>query len=114
VEAHNGSSWDVQAEMEYNGLGQRLGMDAAGIATRYVMDTSTGLSASSDRPLSADSAGDTTYYLYGLAPIAEQNGGAWTYSLPDGANTPRQLTDAQGEIVLAARYDPLTLVKYYF
>ena len=24
VEAHNGSNWDVQAEMNYNGLGQRF------------------------------------------------------------------------------------------
>jgi hypothetical protein len=31
VDTHNGVGWDGQAEMEYNGLGQRLSMDAAGV-----------------------------------------------------------------------------------
>ena len=59
VEAHNGAGWNTQAEMNYNGLGQRLSMDAAGVIAHYVMD--------GDRPLSAESAGNTTFYLYGLA-----------------------------------------------
>ena len=31
---------------------------------------------------------------------------AWSYTLPDGSNTPRQLTDASGEVTFAARYTP--------
>ncbi len=97
VEAHNGSAWDVQAEMDYNGLGQRLSMDAAGVIAYYVMD--------GDRPLTAESGGNNTFYLYGLGAIGEKTN-EWAYSLPDGTNTPRQLTDIQGEITLSARYTP--------
>jgi RHS repeat-associated protein len=40
-----------------------------------------------------------------LGSIAEQTN-AWSYGLPDGTNTQRQLTDADGEVTLAARYTP--------
>jgi uncharacterized repeat protein (TIGR02543 family) len=97
VEAHNGAGWDVQAEMVYNGLGQRLSMDAAGVIAYYVMD--------GNRPLTAESDGNTTSYLYGLGVIAEETS-EWNYALPDGGNTPRQLTDMQGEVTLSIRYTP--------
>lgn len=83
--------------MDYNGLGQRLNMDAAGVIAHYVLD--------GDQPLTATSAGNTTYYLYGLGAIAEKTN-AWSYSLPDGTNTPRQLSDLSGGITLTARYTP--------
>ncbi|HKJ38570.1 MAG TPA: SBBP repeat-containing protein [Anaerolineales bacterium] len=97
VEAHNGSNWDVQAEMDYNGLGQRLSMTAAGVTSQYVMD--------GDRPLTAESNGNTTFYLYGLGGIGEKTTD-WSYSLPDGTNTPRQLSDINGDITLTSRYTP--------
>jgi hypothetical protein len=105
VETHNGSSWDTQAEMAYNDLGQRLSMDAAGVIAYYVMDTSTGLSASGNRPLTATTGNDTTSYLYGLGVIGEDTN-AWSYGLTDGTNTQRQLTDAMGEVTYSARYTP--------
>jgi RHS repeat-associated protein len=80
-------------------------MDAAGVISHYVMDTSSPLSAGSDQPLTADSAGNTTFYLYGLGAIAEETN-AWSYSLPDGTNTPRQLSNLTGNITLSARYTP--------
>jgi len=83
--------------MNYNGLGQRLGMDAAGVIAYYVMD--------GDRPLTAESSGNTTYYLYGLGGIGEKTTD-WNFSLPDGINIPRQLTNTNGEITLASRYTP--------
>jgi RHS repeat-associated protein len=83
--------------MDYNGLGQRLSMDAAGVIAHYVMD--------GDRSLTAESAGNITFYLYGLGAIAEKTD-AWSYPLPDGTNTPRQLTDVNGAINLTARYTP--------
>jgi RHS repeat-associated protein len=92
-----GTSWSAKAEMSYNGLGQRLSMDAAGVIAYYVMDD--------DRPLTAESTGNTTFYLYGLCAIGEKNTN-WNFSLTDGTNTPRQLTDVQGEITLSARYTP--------
>jgi hypothetical protein len=54
----------------------------AGVTTRYELDNG--------RVLSADAAGNVTYYLYGLGPIGELTTD-WNYSLPDGSNTPRQL-----------------------
>jgi hypothetical protein len=44
-------------------------------------------------------------YLYGLGAIGEKTN-TWNFALPDGSNTPRQLTDVQGEITLSARYTP--------
>jgi RHS repeat-associated protein len=58
-----------------------------------------------DQPLTADSAGNTTFYLYGLGAIAEKTT-AWSYSLPDGTNTPRQLSGPSGSITLSSRYTP--------
>jgi len=83
--------------LSYNGLGQRLSMDAAGVIAHYVMD--------GDRPLTAESGGNTTFYLYGLGGIGEKTS-AWKYSLPDGTNTPRQLSDESGDVTLSARYTP--------
>ena len=97
AESHNGTSWNIQAEMNYNGLGQRLSMDAADVIAHYVMD--------GDRPLTAESAGNTTFYLYGFGAIGEKTT-AWNYSLPDGTNTPRQLSDDGGDITLSGRYTP--------
>jgi RHS repeat-associated protein len=47
----------------------------------------------------------TTTYLYGLGPIAEFTN-AWSYSLPDGSNTPRQMTDVGGAVTLTSSYTP--------
>lgn len=58
-----------------------------------------------DQPLTAESAGNTTFYLYGLGGIGEKTT-EWNFSLPDGTNTPRQLSDGSGEITLSARYTP--------
>jgi RHS repeat-associated protein len=83
--------------LSYNGLGQRLSMDAAGVIATYVID--------GDRLLAAESAGNTTFYLYGLGAIGEKTT-SWSFSLPDGTNTPRQLADINGDITLSARYTP--------
>ena len=72
-------------------------MSAESVTTQYVMN--------GNQPLSATSNGNTTTYLYGLGSIAEESN-AWSYSLPDGTNTPRQLADASGDITLSARYTP--------
>jgi len=72
-------------------------MDAAGVIAAYVLD--------GDRPLTATSNNNTTFYLYGLGAIGEKTS-AWSYSLPDGTNTPRQLSDLGGDITLFARYTP--------
>jgi len=72
-------------------------MDAAGVIAVYVLDR--------DRPLTTESSGNTTFYLYGLGAIGEKTTD-WNFSLPDGTNTPRQLSDINGDITLSARYTP--------
>lgn len=99
------SDWQTQAEITYNALGQRLQMESAGMTARYVMDTSTGLSASGNLPLSAITGSDTTFYLYGLDPIGEMTT-AWNYSLTDGTGMSRQITDAGGMVTFAASFTP--------
>jgi hypothetical protein len=42
--------------LSYNGLDQRLRMDAAGVIATYVMD--------GDSPLAAKTGGSATFYLY--------------------------------------------------
>ena len=97
VEEHDGSNWGIQAEMSYNGLGERLSMTASGISSQYALD--------GPRVLTAESDGNATTYLYGLGPVAEKTT-EWNYLLTDASNTPRQLTDPQGYITLSTRYDP--------
>ena len=95
------SDWQPQAEMAYDGLGNRLEMTgyAAGqsVTTRYELDNGRVLSASANEL--------TTFYMYGLGPVAELTD-SWSYSLPDGGNTPRQLVNASGEVTLLASYTP--------
>lgn len=104
TQAHDGSAYQLQAEMLYDGLGQRLNMTGyalgTSITTNYALDP-----MQYSRPLTATSGGNATVYFYGIDPIAEFTTD-WSYSLPDGTGTPRQLTDANGEITLAGRYTP--------
>jgi len=101
VDSHDGSNWQPQAEMSYDGLGERLSMTAhasgQSITTQYELDNGQVLSATANDL--------TTTYLYGLGPIAELTD-TWAYGLPDGANTQRQLVNADGEISLASSYTP--------
>jgi len=91
------SDQSITTTLSYNGLSQRLSMDAAGVIAQYVMD--------GDTPLTAESGGNTTFYSYGLGPIGEKTN-TWNFALPDGLNTPRQLTDIQGDVTLSTRYTP--------
>jgi len=83
--------------MHYNGLGQRLSMNVAGVITYYIMN--------SDRPLTAESNGNTTSYLYGFGVIGEETN-AWSYALTDGTNIQCQLTDATDEVTYSTWHTP--------
>jgi RHS repeat-associated protein len=104
VETHDGSAYELQAEMAYNGLGQRLSMTAhqgeVSLTTQYLLDL-----PANARPLAATANSQTTFYLYGNGPVAELKA-TWTYYLPDGTNTVRQLTDPTGAVTLARSYTP--------
>ncbi len=101
VELYDGSTWQPQAEMAYDGLGNRLEMTAhaegQSVTTRYVLDGS--------QVLAAIAGANSTFYLYGHGPLAELTD-AWAYPLVDGSRTARQLVDASGEVVLASSYTP--------
>jgi len=101
VENHDGTDWQAQAGMVYDGLGNRLSMTAwaeeVSATTNYELENGRVLTAT---------AGDlTTTYLYGMGPIAELTD-SWAYSLPDGTNTQRQLTDNVGDVTLMSSYTP--------
>jgi hypothetical protein len=49
-------------------------MSATGVTTHYVMD--------GDQPLTTESAGNTTFYLYGLGAVSEKTA-ACNFSLPE-------------------------------
>ncbi len=104
VETHDGTAYQPQAEMVYNGLGQRLSMTAhqgeLSLTTQYLLDL-----PAHARPLSATANNQTTFYLYGNGSLAEQTA-QWTYSLVDGTRTARQLTNPAGAVTLARRYTP--------
>lgn len=104
VETHDGTAYQPQAEMAYNGLGQRLRMTAhqgeLSLTTQYLLDL-----PAHARPLSATANNQTTFYLYGTGALAEQTT-QWTYSLNDGTRTARQLTNPAGAVTLARRYTP--------
>ena len=104
--------WQPQAEMAYDGLGRaalpersegsnRLAMtgyaDGQSVTTIYALDGRQTLLAS---------AGElTTTYLYGLGVIGEQTD-TWAYPLLDGANTARQMVNAEGKVTLTTSYTP--------
>jgi RHS repeat-associated protein len=73
------------------------GAGGRSVTTQYALDNG--------RVLTATAGELTTTYLYGLGPIGEMTD-KWTYSLPDGANTPRQLVNAAGEVTLTSSYTP--------
>jgi RHS repeat-associated protein len=104
IETNDGTEYQLQAQMQYDGLGQRLEMTAYGpemnITTQYVVDPMLGA-----QPLTATAEGQVNLYLYGLGPVAEQTD-AWAYQLSDGTNTPRQMTDQAGMVTLSGSYTP--------
>ena len=93
-----------QAEMAYNGLGQRLTTTAYSggqdVTTQYVVDI-----ACNGQPLMATAGGQTEFYLHGLGPPAGY-ATDWSYYLADGTRTIRQVADAQAEITLSRRMTP--------
>ncbi len=98
METHDGASYQAQAQMQYNGLGQRLALTAhqggQSLTTSYLLD--------GDTLLAATASGQTTYYLSGIGEYQA----AWSYYLADGMNSVRQITNAQGVVMLTRSFTP--------
>jgi RHS repeat-associated protein len=92
------SGQEVSTSNVYNGLGVRVQETAGGTTTHYVVDLNAGLSQ-----VLSDG---TSTYLYGVDRIAQQNTGGMQYFLGDALGSVRQLTDAEGELILARDYEP--------
>ena len=101
LETHNGTDWQTQSEMKYDGLGNRLEMttysDGVGNTTRYVLD--------SGATLTAIGTESSTLYLYGRGVMGTFSE-SWSYILQDGAGSTRQLVDTEGAVQLSISYTP--------
>ena len=108
IENHDGSNYQVQAEVMYDGGGHRLRLIAyvAGVpmTTTYTLDIVGG-----GLPLMADNGITGTLYLYGLFGIGEYDT-EWRYYLGDAQLSVRQLLDDSGNILMARTYDPFGLL----
>jgi RHS repeat-associated protein len=109
VEEHNGTAWQTQSEMRYDGLGNRLEMtsytDGVGETIRYQLDNG--------QPLAAVGTESTSYYLYGRGVIGTKTD-SWAYVLQDGLGSTRQLATHEGVIVMSVAYTPWGDVLEYY
>jgi RHS repeat-associated protein len=105
VETHNGSSYQVQAVVAYDGDGSRLQAVAytggTAITTTFTLD-----SLNNNLPLVTDNGLEVTILLYGIFGLGQYQDGEWLYYLGDGQRTVRQLVNDQAEVTLARTYDP--------
>ena len=78
AEAHDGTTYQLQAEMVYNGMGQRLQMTAwaegLSLTTDYTLDMASGASDL----LSANTSGNATFYLYARGRPVGETTNAWS------------------------------------
>jgi serralysin len=109
VEEHNGTAWQIQSEMRYDGLGNRLEMtsynEGMGETIRYQLDNG--------QPLAAVGTESTSYYLYGRGVIGTKTDN-WAYILQDGLGSTRQLVTHEGVIAMSVAYTPWGDVLEYY
>jgi hypothetical protein len=109
VEGHNGTAWQTQAEMRYDGLGNRLEMtsyaDGVSETIRYQLDNG--------QPLAAVGTESTSFYLYGRGVIGTKTD-SWAYVLQDGLGSTRQLATHEGVIAMSVAYTPWGGVLAYY
>jgi RHS repeat-associated protein len=76
----------------------RVSQTVNGTTTNYVLDLAS--------PLTQVLSDGTNTYLYGVDRIAQVNGTATEYFLPDALGSVRQLVNSAGNITLARSYQP--------
>ena len=106
VATYDGSSFQLQAEMVYDGRGNRLQAiaHAAGstITATYTLDPRSGL------PLQVDNGTNVTMILYGQTAVGEYavQTAEWHYYLGDAQLSVRQLVDENGVVIQTQTYGP--------
>ncbi|VAW34776.1 hypothetical protein MNBD_CHLOROFLEXI01-4794, partial [hydrothermal vent metagenome] len=104
IENHDGSSYLPQAEINYDGAGNRL--QSVSFVLGTAMTTTYTLDSLNNRlPLALDNGTDIRTILYGLFGLGEFSA-EWTYYLGDGQFSVRQLMDSSGNIALSRTYGP--------
>jgi RHS repeat-associated protein len=78
-----------------------------GTTTSYIWDAGSALPVVSQET----TAGQTTYYVYGLDMISTVQGATATYYLTDGLGSTTQLTDGAGAVAGAYTYDAFGSVR---
>jgi YD repeat-containing protein len=115
VECHNGTGYQPQAEMAYNGQGQRLSLTThqdwqSHCQERWFFGLDTWPAAyllDGKRVLVATAlVGHTSYYLPGVGEYQAD----WRYYLLDGLGSVRQVTDEQGQVTFARSFTPWSVL----
>lgn len=88
---------------EYDAENNRISQTENGAKTEYVVDSN---SSSLTRILMAEKEGDTTYYIYGIGLIAQENGNEYLIYHFNNIGSTEAVTNIDGEIVETFDYGP--------
>ena len=88
---------------EYDAENNRISQTENGAKTEYVVDSN---SSSLTRILTAEKEGDTTYYIYGIGLIAQENGNEYLIYRFNNIGSTEAVTNIDGEIVETFDYGP--------
>ena len=88
---------------EYDAENNRISQTENGAKTEYVVDSN---SSSLTRILTAEKEGDTTYYIYGIGLIAQENGNEYLIYHFNNIGSTEAVTNIDGEIVETFDYGP--------
>ena len=88
---------------KYDAENNRISQTENGAKTEYVVDSN---SSSLTRILTAEKEGDTTYYIYGIGLIAQENGNEYLIYHFNNIGSTEAVTNIDGEIVETFDYGP--------
>ena len=88
---------------EYDAENNRISQTENGAKTEYIVDSN---SSSLTRILTAEKEGDTTYYIYGIGLIAQENGNEYLIYHFNNIGSTEAVTNIDGEIVETFDYGP--------
>ena len=86
----------------YDAEGNRIAKTEKGVTTTYVVDTNSALS----QVLMSTENGETTYYVYGLGLISQENSDGYKLYHYDYRGSTTTITNLNGEVTDTLYYDP--------